>query len=82
MKQVNVLYRNKPSEYYRQIMVENGGIMTTYQKDYNGDSACPINGKLYGLFFCGWTKGHGQLPPCNHGEGIYPGFFHAPKPLH
>lgn len=44
-------YRNKPQEYFNDIFLRQGGIMTVYRKNNNGDPASPINGQLDGLFF-------------------------------
>lgn len=44
-------YRNKPQEYFHNIFLYQGGIMTVYRKNKNGDPASPINGLLDGLFF-------------------------------
>ena len=60
---ISVLYRNKPSPYFRDIMDNKHGIMEVYNKDHSGDAASPINGRLQGLFFS--THAHpksGALP--------------------
>src|ERR1700733_5139423 len=45
------LYRNKPLEYFEEILANGGGIMKTYEKDNSGDPASPINLRLMGLSF-------------------------------
>lgn len=45
------LYRNKPLEYFQEILASGGGIMKTYEKDNSGDPGSPINLKLKGLSF-------------------------------
>ena len=47
----NTLYRNKPQVYWNDIFNNRGGIMEKYIKDFHGDKACPINGRIDGLFF-------------------------------
>uniref|UniRef100_A0A915DDH4 Uncharacterized protein n=1 Tax=Ditylenchus dipsaci TaxID=166011 RepID=A0A915DDH4_9BILA len=56
------LYRCKPKRYYDSIYHVEGRIMKPYLKDNNGQSACPINGVLHGLFFSARLKDNGQLP--------------------
>ena len=60
---ISVLYRNKPSSVFREILNNRHGIMEVYYKDHSGDAASPINGRLQGLFFS--THAHpksGALP--------------------
>lgn len=51
MMSVDVLYRNKPTKYFLDIITKRNGIMIPYIKDNNGDQASPINNKINGLFF-------------------------------
>ena len=48
---VTVLYRNKPSSYFADIIQNRNGIMEVYDKDNSGDQGSPINGQILGLFF-------------------------------
>ena len=58
---IDSLYRNKPREYFDEI--EGGdGIMRPRVKDSGGDPRCPLNGRLSGLFFFGWTSPYGNRP--------------------
>jgi len=46
------LYRNKPRNYFDELSSERDGIMKSYLKDASGDLRSPINGEIFGLFFC------------------------------
>ena len=59
--QTDFMYRNKPSDYYRNIIQNNGYIMHKYMKDFNGDPGSPINGAIQGLFFSVWLN-EGKRP--------------------
>ena len=56
------LYRNKPADYFFNILKNYNGLMKPYEKDYNGDPCCPINGQIDGLFFSGMVDKKGNLP--------------------
>lgn len=58
MQSISHFYRNKSPEYYCNILQNYQGIMKTYLKDFNGDPACPINGRISGLFFSGIKDKH------------------------
>ncbi|KAE9555574.1 hypothetical protein FO519_001245 [Halicephalobus sp. NKZ332] len=60
-----VVYRCKPKCYWDEIQDSWKGMMLKYIKDENGQSACPINGALYGLFFSAKVLKNGELPPTN-----------------
>lgn len=48
---IAVMYRNKPRSYFDDIFFNRKGIMEVYHKDHSGDPACPLNGRMKGLFF-------------------------------
>lgn len=54
------LYRNKPQKYFDTMFAQRGGIMEIYLKDASGDSRSPINGEIFGLFFCANVNRFGQ----------------------
>ena len=54
------LYRNKPKKYFEKIFSAGDGIMKTYLKDASGDKRSPINGEIFGLFFCASVNYYGQ----------------------
>lgn len=62
MKPFTYLYRCKPKIYWDYIFNETGQIMHVYQKDSNGQAACPINQNIHGLFFSARTNPDGSLP--------------------
>lgn len=60
---IEVLYRNKPKDYWLSMREVDNGVMLPYTKDYNGDPGNPINGRISGLFFAGTKeKKTGFLP--------------------
>ena len=59
------MYRNKPPEYFADLMLHHDWRMEVYNKDYNGDPASPINGRLNGLFFGTSIDIDTGLPPLN-----------------
>ena len=61
MTTVQLLYRNKPSEYFVDISKNHSDVMKPYLKDNHGDAASPINERLNGLFFSANSSG-GVLP--------------------
>ena len=56
-------YRNKPQQYYLNILRNYPAIMETYDKDENGDQASAINGAIKGLFFAAKVDKNTGLPP-------------------
>ena len=48
---ISVLYRNKPSDYFSDIITNRNGVMEVYDKDHSGDPGSPTNGQIQGLFF-------------------------------
>lgn len=57
------LYRNKVPIYWRDIEEKRNNIMEAYVKDYTGDPASAINGKVNGLFFgVSVEKRTGEMP--------------------
>lgn len=60
--EITKFYRNKPEDYFDDILVCENGIMKPYLKYFNGDCRCPINGKLKGLFFAGKCNKMGEIP--------------------
>lgn len=56
MRKIQWFYRNKPPDYYLPIQQSFLKVEKAYQKDMNGDKACPINHEINGLFFNGRTQ--------------------------
>ena len=63
-------YRNKPGAYFNMCGERYNNTMKMYTKDYNGDPASIINGRINGLFFCTNAYRDTELPPpsTNFGE--------------
>ena len=59
----NLLYRNKKQAYFDDIFHCKQGIMRKFVKDYHGDKACPINGRITGLYFGTSCDPKTGLPP-------------------
>ena len=57
------MYRNKPEEYFQDIFENRQGVMRGYTKDFNGDPASVINGRLKGLFFMANMDPETGYPP-------------------
>ena len=53
MLEIPTFYRNKPSSYFQEIEEKYDNVMYPYRKDKNGDTKCPANGRIRGLFFMG-----------------------------
>ncbi len=58
--QIIDMYRNKPFQYFNDIIQNKGCIMHKYKKDFNGDPGSPINGAIDGLFFHIWLDRTGN----------------------
>ncbi len=51
MLPVKFAYRNKPQQYFNQIMLTQEKLMRVYRKSNTGDPGCPLNRRIKGLFF-------------------------------
>lgn len=63
MVEIKELYRNKPKQYWDEILEYKDGLMEIYIKDNSGHSENLINGKINGLFFSGRLRSSGSKFP-------------------
>jgi hypothetical protein len=78
---IKFFYRNKPIEYFDDILWKNDGIMKKYMKDNNGDRYSIINKKLEGLFFSALLEAKTLKPPPTSIFGARRLFVYAPSML-